>query len=67
MGQLWSLPGGRPIGVAMAHQADVALATISTDGTFLATAQTNGLVRVWRHRSAIPRTTGCLTFPATWR
>ncbi len=46
--QLWSVPGGQPVATPLPHQSYAALAAYSPTGRLFATAQQDGLVRVWR-------------------
>jgi WD40 repeat protein len=46
--RLWSLPGGQPLGEPLKHMSNVEGCAWSHDGRYLATAQFDGLVRVWQ-------------------
>jgi WD40 repeat protein len=45
---LWSLPEGRSIGHPLAHMGIIYLCDLSRETGYLATAQQDGLVRVWQ-------------------
>jgi WD40 repeat protein len=46
--RLWSLPRGQPIGQPLKHMTNVDLGAWSGDARYLATAQNDGLIRVWQ-------------------
>jgi WD40 repeat protein/serine/threonine protein kinase len=46
--RLWSVPSGNLLTAAISHPGDVKLAAFSGNGQYIATAQTDGLVRAWR-------------------
>jgi len=46
--RLWSLPDGRPLGAPLPHMANVEHCAWSNDGMNFATAQGDGLIRVWQ-------------------
>jgi WD40 repeat protein len=59
--QLWSLPSGRPLGAPLPHMTFVNQCAWSHDGRYVATAQTDGLIRVWQrpvHDLVIARESG---------
>ena len=52
--KVWSLPGGSLVGSPLIHQGHVHRAAFSSDSRFLATAQADGLVRVWKRPAGRP-------------
>src|SRR5262249_5489152 len=46
--RLWSLPDGQPLGQSLKHMANVEGCAWSHDAKYLATAQFDGLLRVWQ-------------------
>jgi serine/threonine protein kinase/WD40 repeat protein len=46
--RLWSLPHGRPLGQPLRHMTNVDHCAWSQDARHLATAQNDGLIRVWQ-------------------
>ena len=46
--RLWSLPHGQPLGPPLKHMANVEQCAWSHDARYLATAQNDGLIRVWQ-------------------
>src|SRR5262249_41245090 len=59
--RLWSLPDGHALGSPLPHMGSLSGGAWSDDGGYVATAQYDGLVRVWR-RSA-PATMKTLAAP----
>jgi serine/threonine protein kinase/WD40 repeat protein len=55
MAKLWSLPDGKLVGAPLPHQDELGSAVFSSDRVHLATAQGNGLVRVWRLPAGNPQ------------
>ncbi len=46
--RLWSLPGGQPLGPLLKHMTGVDQCAWSHDARYVATAQSDGLIRVWQ-------------------
>jgi WD40 repeat protein len=46
--RLWSLPHGQPLGLPLKHMAIVEECAWSHDARYVATAQNDGLIRVWQ-------------------
>jgi serine/threonine protein kinase/WD40 repeat protein len=46
--RLWSLPGGQPLGPPLKHMTPVDQCAWSHDARYVATAQSDGLIRVWQ-------------------
>jgi WD40 repeat protein/tetratricopeptide (TPR) repeat protein len=46
--RLWSLPDGQPVGEPLAHMGTVEHCAWSTDARQVATAQADGLIRIWQ-------------------
>lgn len=53
--RLWSVPSGAPLTAVLSHQDDVRCAAFAADGEHFATAQADGLVRIWAVPGANPR------------
>ncbi len=60
--RLWQVPSGKPLTVVISHAGDVQNAAFSSEGLYFASAEVDGMVRVWRvprgnpenHQFAIP-------------
>jgi serine/threonine protein kinase/WD40 repeat protein len=46
--RLWSVPGGQPLGQPLKHMANVEECAWSHDARYIATSQSDGLIRVWQ-------------------
>lgn len=46
--RLWSIPDGRRIGESLVHTENIAICALSGDSKVIATAQDDGLVRIWQ-------------------
>jgi serine/threonine protein kinase/WD40 repeat protein/tetratricopeptide (TPR) repeat protein len=50
--RIWSLPHGQPLGQPLKHMANVEACAWSHDSRYMATAQNDGLIRVWQRPDA---------------